>query len=226
MKENPLHLAIIPDGNRRWARSRMLLPWNGHERAVGNFRGLADWCRVHPRVGTLTLWCFSTENWKRDKEEVDKLMEIFESFLRREWHDWREQGTRLVHAGRTDRLPSSLLDILREAQEGTAANGDFTLQLAIDYGGRDEVTRAVRRMPAGTDVTEESIRAHLDHPEVPDIDLIVRTSGEQRTSNFFLWQSGYAEWVFLQKHFPELTTDDLKAALDTYNARQRRFGGG
>lgn len=221
-----LHLAIIPDGNRRWARSRGLLPWNGHQTAVDNFRGLADWCRESGRISVLTLWCFSTENWKRDAQEVAKLMEIFESFLVREWERWAAQGVRLAHSGRTDRIPESLRLALRQATDGTVNNTEFTLHLALDYGGRDEVTRAVRQLSAASDASEDAIRAHLDHPELPDIDLIVRTSGEQRTSNFFLWQSGYAEWMFLQKHFPQLTTGDLSEALLEFDRRQRRFGGG
>lgn len=219
-----MHLAIIPDGNRRWAKARMLLPWNGHERAVENFRGLTDWCKAHPRIAVLTLWCFSTENWKRDPKEVTRLMELFEDYLRREWRQMKEDGVRLAHSGRRDRIPASLREILDEAVAGTAAQTDFTLHLAIDYGGRDEVVRALAKMEG--EATEESVRAHLDHPELPDIDIVLRTSGEQRTSNFFLWQSGYAEWIFLQKHFPELTTDDLGAAVAEFERRERRFGGG
>jgi len=221
----PIHLAVIPDGNRRWARGYSLLPWKGHEKAMDNFRTLTEWCRTDPRVDVLTIWGFSTENWKRSEEEVSKLMELFESYLTRERPEFIKHKTRFVHSGRTDRIPASLRTLFAEVAEETKDFSDFTLHLAVDYGGRDEVVRAVKRL-GNEEVTEQSIRDHLDHPELPDIDLIIRSSGEQRTSNFFLWQSAYAEWIFVQKHFPELTTADLGDALNELNRRTRRFGGG
>ena len=222
--EKTFHLAIICDGNRRWAASQGLLPWDGHRKAIENFRGIIDWCRDHPRIGTLTLWGFSTENWKRDEREVTELMRLFEWFLRSEEKHIADGKTRFLHAGRTDRIPASLATLFRETEEKTKEFTGFTVQLAIDHGGKDEVVRAVNRIPPGTDVTEESIRAHLDHPEVPDIDLVIRTSGEQRTSGFFLWHAAYAEWYFPTYHFPDLTPDRMQEALDEYDNRQRRFG--
>lgn len=219
------HLAIIPDGNRRWAKAHGVLPWEGHRTAVEKFRPILEWCRAHPRIGTLTLWGFSTENWKRSEREVRELMKLFESFLADERPRLVEHRTRFVHAGRKDRIPASLATLFRETEETTKDFAEFTLQLAIDYGGKDEIVRAVRGKALADDATEEIVRALLDHPDVPDIDLIVRTSGEQRISNFFLWQGAYAELLFLEKHFPELTTADLQAALDEYDRRQRRFGG-
>lgn len=222
--EKTLHLAIICDGNRRWARAQGLMPWDGHRVAIERFRTVADWCRTHPRIGTLTLWAFSTENWKREEREVKELMRLFESFLKHEQPWILEHETRFVHAGRKDRIPPSLAALIAETEEKTAHVTGFTLQLAIDHGGKDEVVRAVKRLGSAADATEESIRAHLDHPEVPDIDFVIRTSGEQRTSNFFLWHSAYAEWIFLTKHFPELGSEDLAAALDEYDNRKRRYG--
>jgi undecaprenyl diphosphate synthase len=221
-----IHLAIIPDGNRRWAKTKGLLPWNGHERAMDNFRTLTDWCRSDPRIDVLTIWGFSTENWKRSEEEVTKLMDLFESYLERERLTFIERGTRFVHSGRTDRIPKSLSTLIAEVTEETKDCTDFTMHLAVDYGGKDEVVRAIKKMPVGGEVTEDVIRQYLDHPELPDIDLVLRTSGEQRTSNFFLWQSAYAEWLFVQKHFPELAPKDLEDALAEFNRRTRRFGGG
>lgn len=221
-----IHLAIIPDGNRRWARGKGLLPWNGHERAMDNFHTLTEWCRNDPRISVLTIWGFSTENWKRDKDEVDKLMTLFEEYLQKERAEFLKQDTRFVHSGRTDRIPESLRTLITDVVQETSHCHSFTLHLALDYGGRDEVVRALHKMNTAEDITEVSIREHLDHPELPDIDLIFRTSGEQRTSNFFLWQSAYAEWCFVKKHFPEITPKDLDAALVDYNARTRRFGGG
>lgn len=220
-----LHLAIIPDGNRRWAKALSLLPFQGHERGMENVRSITEWCRKDPRIGTLTIWGFSTENWKRADEEVMKLMGLFESYLTRERASFMEHGIRFVHSGRRDRIPASLRAVIEDVERETDANAEFTVHLALDYGGRDEIVRAVKKMEAG-EITEEGIRAHTDHPEVPDIDIIVRTSGEQRTSNFFLWQGSYAEWFFLPKHFPSLEPADLDTVVSDFAKRSRRFGGG
>lgn len=224
MTPSPLHLAIIPDGNRRWARKRSLLPWNGHEKAVENFRTLTDWCREDPRVSILTVWCFSTENWKRDQKEIDKLMKLLEDYLQRERDDLKKNHTRLLHSGRTDRIPTSLAALINDVSEETADETAFTLHLAVDYGGQDEIVRAAQRIDNSENVTEESFRSHLDHPELPDMDLVIRTSGEFRTSNFFLWQSAYAEWIFTEKYFPDFGTEDLEEALSEYERRSRRIG--
>lgn len=220
-----IHLAIIPDGNRRWAKAQSWLPWKGHETAVGNFQSIVDWCVKDGRVGTLTMWGFSTENWKRDEFEVSKLMELFEGFLRKESDNLVKEKIRFAHSGRRDRIPETLKQIIEVTEAKTAAFDGFTLHLAIDYGGKDEISRAVRKLGEVSAATEENIRAHVDHPELPDIDLIVRTSGEQRTSNFFLWQAAYAEWMFLTKHFPDLHGDDLGQCLTDFAKRSRRFGG-
>lgn len=225
-----LHLALIPDGNRRWARAKGLHPWEGHAKAVENFRTLSDWCRENPKIAVLTIWCFSTENWKRDPKEVGKLMDLLESYIRKNRADIKKQGTRFLHSGRTDRIPPSLAQAFREIAEETKDNTNFTLHLALDYGGKDEILRAVGRMLQTTEratsqpTNEQLFRQFLDHSELPDIDIIVRTSGEQRTSNFFLWQSTYAEWFFLEKHFPDLTIGDLGEVLQKFDERQRRFG--
>lgn len=220
----PLHIAIIPDGNRRWARSRAWHPWQGHEKAVENFHTLYDWCRLDPRVSVLTVWCFSTENWKRDPQEVAKLMTLLEDYIRKERPTFPEKKTRLVHSGRKDRIPASLAALITDVEAETAQYADFTLHLAVDYGGKDELVRGLQKAKKNIS-SEQEVRALLDHPDLPDIDLIIRTSGEQRTSNFFLWQSTYAEWVFLDKYFPDFTTQDLKGAVDDFAQRSRRFGG-
>lgn len=220
-----LHLAIIPDGNRRWAKKRMLQPWKGHETAIENFRSITEWCRNDPRVGILTVWCFSTENWKRNPEEIDHLMKIYEDYLKKERKTFVENKTRFTHTGRLDRIPSSLATLIKEVEEETKDQTEFTLNLAVDYGGKDELLRAIKKLPDPKNVTEESLRSQLDHPEFSDIDLIIRTSGEQRTSNFFLWESAYAEWVFIEKHFPDLTTENIEKAVNDFEKRARRFGG-
>lgn len=235
-----LHLAIIPDGNRRWAREHtMEAVWKGHEKAVENFRTLTDWCRKDPRVAILTVWCFSTENWKRDPDEVTKLMTMLEDYLRREQKGFLDQQTRFVHSGRRDRIPASLKELIEETEELTRDQTGFTLHLAVDYGGKDEVLRAIVRARKDNPtydirptspvseamITDDQLRAFLDHPELPDIDLVLRSSGEQRTSNFFLWQSAYAEWIFSPKYFPDIGTEDLDEAVKEFERRKRRFGG-
>jgi undecaprenyl diphosphate synthase len=218
-----LHIAIIPDGNRRWAKERGLHPWKGHERAIENFRSITEWCHESPDVSILTVWCFSTENWKRDPAEVNELMSMLEKYLQKERKGFLEKKTRFLHSGRRDRLPSSLVRLLGEVERETAKEKALTLHLAVDYGGKDEVVRALKRLE-GREVTEESIRHSLDHPELPDIDLIIRTSGELRTSNFCLWQAAYAEWKFCSKHFPDFTTQDLQEAIHEFHSRSRRYG--
>lgn len=218
------HLAIICDGNRRWAKARGLMPWEGHRIAIENFRGIGDWCRDNPRIGTLTLWAFSTENWKRDEAEVKELMRLFEWFMRKELDHLVEKKTRFIHQGRKDRIPPALAKLFADAEEKTKDFTEFTIQLAIDHGGKDEIVRAVNRIPAGTPVTEETLAANLDHPEVPDIDFVIRTSGEVRTSGFQMWKGAYAEWYFPTYHFPDLTPEKVQEALDEYDGRQRRFG--
>jgi len=219
-----LHIAIIPDGNRRWAKAKSFLPWKGHEKSKENFDEIVEWCRKDPRIDTLTIWCFSTENWKRDAKEVEKLMELLETHLTEQRERFMKHGIRVIQSGRTDRLSPSLAALIKEISSETDQNKDFTLHLAIDYGGKDEVTRAIQRMESTKDITEENVREHLDHPELPDIDLIIRTGGEHRTSNFFLWQSAYAEWFFSQKLFPDFTEEDLAEALKDFLSRSRRKG--
>ncbi len=223
--EKKLHLAIIPDGNRRWAREKGFLNvWKGHEVAVENFRTLTDWCRDDGRASTLTVWCFSTENWKRPKAEIDALMKMLETYLRREREEFIQKKTRFVHSGRRDRIPATLKALIEETEEYTKDQTGFTLHLAVDYGGMDEVTRAVRKLGDTKSVAEADIRAGFDHPELPEIDVILRSSGEQRTSNFFLFQSAYAEWVFSPKYFPDISVTDLDETLKEYDRRKRRFG--
>lgn len=217
-----IHLAIIPDGNRRWARERGLEPWKGHEKAIENFRTIADTLRGNSQVNVLTIWCFSTENWKRDKKEVDALMKEFERYISGERDKLVKNGTRFVHSGRRDRIPPTLRTLIEETEEATKSGQRFTLHCALDYGGRDEIARAAQK--ASGNVSEESLRAHLDHPELPDIDLVYRTSGEMRSSNFFLWQAAYAEWVYTNKYFPDITSEDIEECLKEYETRKRRYG--
>lgn len=236
MTAQRIHLAIIPDGNRRWAKEHKLeAVWKGHEVAIANFRTLTDWCRNDPRIGVLTVWCFSTENWRREEEEVSMLMTMLEDYLRKEGEELLKKNTRFLHSGRRDRMPKSLVQLIEETEEKTKNCTRFTLHLAVDYGGKDEVLRAIDRLLIAQSspltahpkepVTEETLRAFLDQPSLPDIDVILRSSGEQRTSNFFLFQSAYSEWIFSPKYFPDIGVSDLDEAVKEYERRKRRFGG-
>jgi len=223
----PLCVGIIPDGNRRWAKANGMHPWQGHEKAIENFRKVAEFCRDDRRIAVLTVWCFSTENWKRDPMEVATLMQLLEKYLSNEREAWQREKTRFVHSGRKDRIPKSLAKLLNEVERESRDRTECTIHLAIDYGGKDEVVRAWQRAQKANEPNEPNeatIARHLDHPELPDIDIVIRTSGEIRTSNFFLWQAAYAEWIFLEKHFPDFGIDDVKAALAEFDQRQRRFG--
>lgn len=224
VKNSSLHVAIIPDGNRRWAKARKLRPWRGHEQAMENSRGVIDWAYQDPRVDYLTFWGFSTENWNRSEIEIRHLMAIYERFLRDEAAKFIEKQTRFVRTGRTDRIPASLNATIARLEQDTVDFDRFVLNFALDYGGKDEIVRAISRIPNVHDVTEESFRSFLDHPEIPDIDIIIRTSGEQRLSNFFMWQGAYAELFFVNKLYPDFTSADLEQILDEYAQRQRRFG--
>jgi undecaprenyl diphosphate synthase len=225
--DHPLHLAIIPDGNRRWAKKQMLQPWKGHEVAMKHFGDLLEYCYNDPRIALLTIWGFSTENWKRDSKEVDMLMNLFLQYLQDERSKFTEKNMRLLHSGRRDRLPRDLMNLIEEIEEETKENTTFTFHLALDYGGKDEVLRAINKSKLkiqSSKLTNELLSTHLDQPSLPDIDLVIRTSNEQRTSNFFLWQSTYAEWMFEPKLFPDFGMDDLEKCLENYEKRMRRFG--
>ncbi len=223
-KKDGLHVAIIPDGNRRWAKEHLLKPWEGHRKATSVLKSILDWAIAHPAVGALSVFGFSTENWKRDPELVQKLMGMLEQYLIDERASLMQRGVRLLLSGRRDRIAPSLAALLADVEQETQDNHSFSVNLALDYGGRDEIIRAIRRVKNVDGLDEEGFRAFLDHPELPDIDCLIRTAGEKRISNFFLWQSAYAELIFLDKYFPDLTNQDMEDALAEYRKRTRRFG--
>jgi undecaprenyl diphosphate synthase len=223
----PRHVGIIMDGNGRWARER------GRPRSEGHLEGLTAAKRVTAAAADLglrwlTLYTFSTENWRRAEEEVSYLMFLIRSHLAKEFDFYRKNRIRILHAGDLERLPADVIREIRSAMADTAGFDGLTVVLAINYGGRDEIVRAVRRAAAEGDaggITEETLRSHLDLPEVPDPDLIIRTGAERRQSNFLLWQSAYAELYFSPKLWPDWDRADLEAALEDYAHRSRRFGG-
>lgn len=218
------HLAIIMDGNRRWAKAHGLPSVEGHRRGYDKVKEVADWCLARG-VSYLTVFAFSTENWKRSAEEVGYLMNLLENALTKELHQFLEKGVRLRVLGRKSDLPDSVARAVEVAEKSTIHNTALSLQLAINYGGRAEIVDAVNAaVAAGEPVTEESFRNFLYAPDVPDPDLILRTSGEQRLSGFLTWQSAYSELLFVDKHWPDFLEADFDQALTTFSARERRFG--
>jgi undecaprenyl diphosphate synthase len=223
---NPLrHLAIIMDGNGRWARQRGLRRTRGHEAGVETVRRVTKYCAEDPEIETLTLYAFSTENWKRPKMEVDYLMHLLEKYVRQESERYMEYGIRFQVIGELGAFSDRLRQTLEETMERTEDNRKLTQILALNYGARDEIVRSVRRLlEAGEELSEAALSRHLDTP-YSDVDLLIRTSGEQRLSNFLLWQLSYAELVFTETLWPDFDTDELHALIDEYKHRQRKFGG-
>ena len=223
----PHHSAIIPDGNRRWATGKGLPTFEGHRKGFAALEKIATYLRKQG-VQTLTVWAFSTENWSRDEKEITYLMEIYEKWLRSNLKTALKEHIRIVHLGRKDRIPSSLLKTLDEVEEKTQSFNQYYLAIALYYGGRDEMVRAVQNMQSSQSAIqrESDIDRFLDTKDLPypNPDLIIRTSGEQRTSGFLSWQSAYSEYIFLPKHLPDVSTTDMQDCLDEYQRRQRRFG--
>jgi undecaprenyl diphosphate synthase len=226
----PKHVAIIPDGNRRWAKEKNLPKFEGHRRGAETAVKLAKYLR---KIGvhTLTLWVFSTENASRDKTEVGNLMKLFEQYFDKLVKDALEDNVRFVHLGRRDRLPKSLLKKIESLEKHTKDFKNYTLNIAIDYGGHDEIVRAVKKMnhEAGImnqEITEEEFEKNLDTGGqlYPNPDIVIRTSGEMRTSGLLPWQTTYSEFFFFDKYFPDLNEKDMDGVIEAYANRQRRFG--
>jgi undecaprenyl diphosphate synthase len=215
------------DGNGRWATAR------GKPRSEGHLEGVKAAKRVvsaaaEAGLSFLSLYTFSTENWTRAEEEVSYLMFLVRSYLRKEYDFYRRHGIRIVHSGNTETLPRDIVQEIQNVTRDTAEYKGLTVNLGINYGGRDEIIRAVRRhldQGSGEQLTEDALRRHLDQPDLPDPDLIIRTANEQRLSNFLLWESAYSELYFSSKLWPDWDKADLYDALDDYSHRSRRFGG-
>jgi len=218
-------VAIIMDGNGRWAAGRGVTVAEGHRAGSRALRPVVE-TAIDAGVESLAVYAFSTENWARSADEVSALMEIFGETIDRELLDLAEQGVRTQFVGRRDRAPDWLQAKMRELEEATADKTRLSLWIAFDYGGRAELVEAARRIAeSGEDVDEETFARHLYAPEMPDPDLVIRTSGELRVSNFLLWQSAYAEFVFIDTLWPDFGPDEFRAAIEDYASRRRRFGG-
>ncbi|WP_176083053.1 isoprenyl transferase [Martelella sp. HB161492] len=228
----PEHVAIIMDGNGRWANGRGLKRIFGHRKGVDAVKVAVESAR-DAGVGYLSLFAFSSENWKRPKDEVDSLMGLITIFIRRELANYHRQNIRFRMIGDKNGLSDVVVAALNDAEETTRDNTGLTVIVAVNYGGRAEIARAVadiaRDVAAGRldpeDVGEDAIAARLDTFGIPDPDLIIRTSGEQRLSNFMLWQAAYSEFLFLPGHWPDFSKETFLSALETYARRDRRFGG-
>jgi undecaprenyl diphosphate synthase len=219
----PKHIGFIMDGNRRWAAERNLPTLQGHLAGYELVKKIGPWCASRD-VKYVTLFAFSTENWKRAQDEVGYLMELLMTAVTRDLELFMKDDFRLKVIGRRADLSLQLQKAIAEAEEKTKNNSSGTMQLAVSYGGRDEIVRAAQKASQAGLITEESISQHLDTNGMPDPDLIIRTSGEQRLSGFLLWQSAYSELLFLKKHWPDFNESDLDAAIAWYSDRERRYG--
>lgn len=221
----PVHLGIILDGNRRWARAQGLPTFEGHRQGYNNLKDITK-AAVNRGVIYISAFIFSTENWKRTKAEVKYLMGLAYKLVARDIEELNKENLKIVWLGSREGLSEKLINAITNAEELTKSNTRGTLALCFNYGGQQEITDATNKIvEAGQPITEENIKKNLYRPELPDIDLIIRTSGEQRLSNFMLWRAAYAELYFTKTHWPAFDIQELDKALLEYASRQRRFGG-
>jgi len=228
----PSHVAIIMDGNGRWARTRGLSRIQGHREGAEAVRRVVRACRERG-ISWLTLYAFSEENWRRPKKEIGALMALLSRFLKSEREELKDKGIRLRTMGRTDKLPPSTLRTLLETVSLTSRNEDMQLTVALSYGGRQEISDAFVKIAEQVrlggidpgDISENLIGRYLYIPEMPEPDLLIRTSGEQRISNFMLWQTAYTEFHTTPCLWPDFGEKELQAALEDFKGRARRFGG-
>ena len=228
----PVHIGIIMDGNGRWAQKRLLPRSAGHRAGAQTFRTITRYCS---KIGIryLTVYAFSTENWNRPSDEVGALLRLFKEYLEEALRDFMDENIRVRFIGDVSAFPAELRTLIQEVEEASACKTGMVLNLAMNYGGRAEITRAAKRVAQEVasgnlgleDLTEERFAQYLYTGGQPDPDLIIRPSGEERLSNFLLWQSAYAELVYFDILWPDFKTSDLDEALAIYASRQRRFGG-
>ena len=220
----PRHVAIIMDGNGRWAKKRMLPRAMGHKRGVETVRNIV---RAAGELGleTLSLYAFSSENWKRPEDEISDLMGLMRQFIKSDLDEFAANDVRLKIIGNYKALAPDIVDMLEESIARTSQNSRTTLAVALNYGAQDEMVRAARAAAAQGEINAARIEANLDTAGLPPLDLLIRTSGEQRLSNFMLWQAAYAELWFTETLWPDFSKDELAAALNEFARRERRYGG-
>lgn len=228
---NIKHIAIIMDGNGRWAQQHGRERTFGHEQGVESVREVTE-CATEMGIPYLTLYTFSTENWNRPKEEVDMLMRLLTHVIANEVETFMKNGVRLLTTGRLETLPEDCQKSMIEAMEKTANNTRTTLVLALSYSGRSEIVDTAKKIARQAveghlnpeDIDEDTIQKNLYHPEIPDVDLLIRTGGDMRISNFLLWEVAYAELFFSPIMWPDFRKDDLKGIIEQFAHRERRFG--
>lgn len=221
--DRPAHIGFIVDGNRRWARERGLPTLEGHRRGLKKVELIIEGI-AKEHISFTSFYLFSTENWNRSKEEVTYLMDLLRKNLSSITEKLNKLNLKLILLGSENPIPKDLYAGLKSAEKATAPNSAGTICFCFNYGGRQEIIDAANAAAKDGIVTAESLSAHLYHPEVPDCDLIVRTSGEERISGFMLWRAAYSEFLFLDKYWPDITSQDLSNILAEYSTRSRRFG--
>lgn len=221
----PQHIGFILDGNRRWAKKHGLPTYEGHLAGVTALEDVLEEC-VERGVKYISFYTWSTENWNRAEEEVRSTMKIVRSIFGRELKRLIKEGCRFVAMGDREGIPDDIRKLIEKAEVDSAGGTRATLVMCFNYGGQQEIVRAARRaaLAGASDLTLENFTQFLDHPEIPSCDVIVRTSGEKRLSNFMLWRAAYSELIFIDKLWPEMTKQDVSAIIDEYNNRNRRFG--
>lgn len=220
----PTHVAIIMDGNRRWAKEHNLPMLAGHQKVSDDILEPLVEHGAALGIRYMTFWAFSTENWHRDPKEVEGIMRIFRHTIAKRWKRLHEKGVRVNVIGDISKFASDIQKALVDVMEETKENKKITATFALNYGGRDEIVRAIRKLTLDGEITEKDVSNTLDTAGIPDPELIIRTSGEQRLSGFLPWQSTYSELYFPKWHMPEFTPQKLDEAIEEYATRQRRFG--
>ena len=225
MSNIPQHIAIIMDGNGRWAKEQGLNRTAGHEKGASTVREVTIHCS-DIGIKYLTLYAFSTENWSRPKLEVEFLMKLLERYFKSELEIYLKNNVRFKAIGDISKFSKKLQTIIKDTEDKTSSCTGLTQILALNYGSRDEIVRAVKKLnEQNLEVSEENINSCLDTANIPDVDLLIRTSGEVRISNYLLWQIAYAEMFFTQTYWPEFSTMELDDIISDFNKRERRFGG-
>ena len=223
----PKHLAIIPDGNRRWAKNNNISTREGYATGIQHMGDILKWCK-EADIRMLTMWGFSTDNFKRDKNEIEGLFELFKENLKKalDSDEKNKYEVKIRFFGRVGLFPKEIQDMIKKAEEISAKNSAYQLNLLLSYGGREEIVDAVNAIikEGVTKVDEQVLSSHLYTAGLPDPDLIIRTSGEQRLSGLMPWQSAYAEFYFCEKLWPEFGREDFFAALEEFSRRKRRYG--
>ncbi len=227
MSQVPNHVGIIMDGNRRWAKENGLSARQGHAAGQENLRAISK-AAFESGVKTVSAYAFSSENWQRTKEEIGHLMKLLVRGVDKYMDEFNSAGVKVIFLGERDNLDDNILKAIEKAEQKTKHNAKGTLAICFNYGGRQELVEAAKKMITNNisseDVTEDLFASYLYQPQVPAVDLLIRTSGEQRLSNFMLWRVAYSELYFVDKHWPDFTPEDLQKAINEYAHRGRRFG--